>query len=185
MTLFKKFTPAIIVTCLLTTAVFANQSETPQDGYKIQVLDNCQVVKEYDMTVKQIDAYLALKAEGDKMKSLEIPITAIQDDLDNYSEQIEELTSLAIQENDDSLYIDKNYMKQQKQVVEKLNILMAAHQKDFDALGKQGKKIGYVANLFTESLEGTIGDIKGQQIHISSPDDQDNNYQCHNGIFEI
>jgi len=185
MTLFKKFTPAIIVTCLLTTVVFANQSETPRNDYKIQILDNCQVVKEYDMTSKQINAYLALKVEGEKMESLEVPINAIQVDLDSYSEQIEELTSLAIQETDQSLYIDKDYMKQQEQVVEKLNALMKEHQQDFDALGEQGKRIGLVANQFTESLKSTIGDVKGQQIHISSPDDQDNNYQCHNNIFKI
>jgi len=184
MTLLKKLTPVLITTCLLTTAVFASHSEVEQSDYKIQILDNCQVIKEYDMTIKQIDAYLALKAEEEKMSSLENPISAIQDELDRYSEQIDELTSLAIQETDQSLTIDKTYLKQQKQVVKKLNVLMEAHQKDFDALGLQGKIIGKVADNFVTSLEGSIGDYKHHQIHISSPDDLDN-YQCHNDIFNI
>jgi chromosome segregation ATPase len=185
MTLLKKFTPAIIVTCLLTTAVFANQSENQVNGYKIQVLDKCQVTKEYDMTNEQINAYLALQVEEGKMESLESPISEIQDELDSYSEQIDELTALAIQETEQSLYIDKEYLKQQEQVVEKLNVLMEAHQQDFDALGSQGNKIGKVADIFLASLEETIGDSKHQQIHIISPDDQDSNYQCHNDIFNI
>lgn len=185
MTLLKKFTPAIIVTCLLTTAVFANQSETPQNGYKIQVIENCQVIKEYEMNNEQIDAYLALKVEEKKMSSLEIPISAIQNELESYSAQIEELTALAFQETEQSLYIDKDYLKQQEQVVEKLNVLMAAHQQDFDALGLQGDKIGKIADTFVTSLQVIIGDFEHQQIHIISPDDQDNNYQCHKAIFNI
>jgi len=185
MTLLKRFTPAIIITCLLTTAVFSAQSETQQNDYKIQILDNCQVIKEYTMTNKQVESYLALKVEEEKMSSLEAPISAIQDSINNYSEQINELTDLAIQETEQSLYIDKDYLKQQEHVVEKLNVLMKKHQQDFDALGKQGKIIGKVADTFVESLEDTIGDSKHLQIHISSPDDQENDYQCQKGIYNI
>jgi len=184
MALLKKFPPAIITACLLATAVFSVQSETQQSDYKIQVLENCQIIKEYNMTDHQIDAYLALKIEEEKMSSLESPISAIQNELDGYSEQIDELTALAIQETEQSLTIDKAYLKQQEQVVKKLNVLMEAHQKDFDALGLQGKKIGKVADNFVTSLEGTLGNYKHHQIHISSPDDLDN-YQCHNDIFNI
>jgi len=185
MTLLKKFTPAIITTCLLATAVFTAQSETQQNGYKIQVLENCQVINEYDMSNEQINAYLALKVEEEKMTLLEDPTSAIQDQLDSYSDQIEELTALAIQETEDSLYIDKNYLKQQEHVVEKLNDLMEIHQQDFDALGKQGDKIGKVADIFIKSLEATVGNSDNQQIHISSPNKQSNAYQCHNDIFNI
>ena len=185
MTLLKKFTPAIITTCLLTAAVFSAQSETQPNDYKIQILDNCQIIKEYKMTNEQIESYLALKVEEEKMSSLEAPISAIQDSLNSYSSQIEELTELAIQETEQSIYIDKDYLKQQEQVVEKLNVLMKIHQQDFEAIGKQGEKIGKVADTFVASLEGTIGDSEHLQIHISSPDDQENNYQCHNGIFNI
>ena len=83
------------------------------------------------------------------------------------------------------MYIDKDYLKQQEQVVGKLNELMKIHQQDFDALGKQGEKIGNVADTFVASLEDTIGDSKHQQIHISSSDGQENNYQCQNDIFKI
>jgi hypothetical protein len=185
MTLLKKFTPAIVTTCLLTTAVFSAQSETQQNDYTIQIIDNCQVIKEYKMTNKQVESYLALKVEEEKMSSLEAPISAIQDSLDSYSEQIDELTELAIQETEQSVYIDKDYLKQQEQVVGKLNELMKIHQQDFDALGKQGEKIGNVADTFVASLEDTIGDSKHQQIHISSSDGQENNYQCQNDIFKI
>ncbi len=185
MTLLRKFTPAIITTCLLATAIFSAQSETQPKDYKIQILDNCQVIKEYKMTNEQIEFYLALKVEEEKMSSLEAPIAAIQNSLDSYSEQIDGLTKLAIQETEQSLYIDKDYFKQQEHAVEKLNVLMKIHQQDFDALGKQGERIGKVADAFVASLEDIIGDSKQQQIHIYSPDDQENNYQCHNDITNI
>jgi len=185
MTLLKKFTPAIFITCLLTTTVFSAQSETQDNGYKIQIIDNCQVIKEYKMTNEQIESYLALKAEEEKMSLLEVPISAIQDSIDSYSAQINKLTKLAIQETEQSVRIDKDYLKQQELVVEKLNELMKGHQQDFDDLGKQGEKIGKVADTFVASLEDTIGDTKHQQIHMYTPDDQKNNYQCHSDIINI
>jgi hypothetical protein len=185
MQLLKKFTPAIFTTCLLTAAVFSAQSETQPNDYKIQILDNCQVIKEYKMTNKQVESYLALKVEEEKMSSLEAPISAIEYSLDSYSEQIDKLTELAIQETEQSIFIDKNHLKQQEHIAEKLNELMKIHQQDFDALGKQGEKIGKVADAFVASLEETIGDSKHQQIHISSPDGQENNYQCQNDTFNI
>ena len=183
MTLLKRFTPAIITTCLLTATVFSAQSESQKNEYKIQVLNNCQVIKEYKMTNEQIKFYLALKVEEEKISSLEAPVSAIQDSLDIYLEQIDELTELAIQKTEQSIYIDKNYLKQQELAVEKLNALMKIHQQDFDALGKQGEKIGKVADTFVASLKDTIGDDKYQQIHITSPDTQEDNYQCHNNNF--
>jgi len=183
MILLKKLAPVFITTCVLTAAVFSAQSQTQQNDYKIQILDNCQVIEEYEMTSEQIEFYLALKIEEEKMSSLEAPIYAIQDSLDAYSEQIDELTKLAIQETEQSLYIDKDYLKQQENIVDKLNILMKTHQQDFDALGKQGEKIGQISETFIESLKDTIGDNKHQQIHISTSDDQRDNYHCNSNIF--
>lgn len=185
MILFKRFTSVIIITCLLTTAVFSAQSKTKKNDYKIQIIDNCQIIKEYKMTNEQIESYLAFKVEEEKMSSLETPLSVIQGSLERFSEQIDESIELVTQEKEESLYIDKDYFKQQEHVVEKLSLLMKIHQKDFEGLEKQGEKFGKVADTFITSLEKTIGDIKHQNIHIYSPEIQENNHQCHNDIYII
>ena len=179
MKLFNKFTPAIITSCLLTVAVFANQTTMQNTDYSFSLSKNCQVIGEYQMTPEQVSAYIELKEQEEVMQSLQAPIELIQDELNEFTEQISELTSLAIQESEDSLYIDKRYLAQQEEVVEKLNLLMKAHKKDFDALGSQGNLIGDIANKFTDSLKLTIGDIDYDQLHVNSTNNEFSNSNCY------
>jgi len=180
MKLLNKFRPAaIIATCLITTAVFASQAEDQDSDYTITLMKDCQVVSEVQMTDEQVDAYLALKKQEKVMESLQNPIDDIEQELNEYTKQIEELTALAIQDTDDSLYIDKNYLAEQKEVVEKLNALMKIHQKDFDAIGQQGSKIGNFANKFTQLLEVNIGNIDYDHIRVNSPNEEGSTFHCY------
>ena len=185
MNILKKYTTVLMITGLFTTAVFAIQDETTDKGYIIQVTERCKVINEYAMTKKQINAYKALMAEEDKMKELEIPIADFQDEIDEYSQEIEALSALAIQETDDSLFIDKTYLAKQNEVVEKLNAVINEHQHEFDALGKQGDEISKLADAFTLSLRPTLGNLDNLQINIITPDSNSLKYQCYRGKFHI
>lgn len=185
MKFIKKITPVIITSCLFTVAAIASQSDNQTSEYSITLMKDCQVISKYKMNTKQINAYLALKEQEDVMESLEMPINAIESELDEYSNQIEELTSLAIQENDDRLTIDKHYLAQQEEVVEKLNALMEAHQKDFDALGEQGSKISEIANEFTDSIKVSIGDVDYDHIRVNSPDEKQSGFHCYSDTVSI
>jgi|GEM_PF-1682219 len=180
----KTLIPAAIVSCLLVTTVFADQDDSRQSGYTLNLYNDCQLVAQHAMDDKQVTAYLALKSEEEIMRELESPIADIQAQLDDYSLQIEELTALAVQETDNSVYVDKHYLAQQKEVVNKLNHLMAKHQSDFDALGVQGRRIGKLADAFTTSIKPIIGNDSFDQIHVSSLE-QTSGFQCQGSYFAI
>ncbi|WOH37470.1 hypothetical protein RI844_19245 [Thalassotalea fonticola] len=185
MTFQKTFKFATISSCLLIGAAFASQASSTNTDYTITLLKGCDVVAKYAMNTEQVEAYQALQAEEQKMHALEQPIQAIEQQLQEYTEQIEELTSLAIQDNDDTLYIDKSYLKQQEQVVAKLDKLMDEHQHDFDALGEQGSLIGAKAEDFTDTIDASFDNVDYDQMRIDYPDNVDSNYQCHSDIRNI
>ncbi|WNC71354.1 hypothetical protein RGQ13_14645 [Thalassotalea psychrophila] len=181
----RTLTCAAISSCLLISAAFATQQNDTNSGYSITLMKNCNVVANYPMNTAQIEAYQDLQAEEKKMTSLELPIQSFEQELKEYTEQIEKLTALAIQESEDSLYIDKNYLKQQEIVVAKLDALMDEHQHEFDALGEQGNAIGEVADKFTDTIDASFDNIDYNQMRIDYPGKTDSNYQCETDISNI
>lgn len=185
MTLQKTFTFATISSTLLISAAFATQANNADTDHTITLLKDCNVVAEYAMTAEQVEAYQALQLEEQKMHALEQPIQAFEQQLQAYTEQIEELTALAIQDNEDSLYIDKSYLKQQQQVVAKLDLLMDEHQHEFDALGEQGSLIGAKAENFSDTIDARFDHIDYNQMRIDHPGKADSNDQCESDISKI
>jgi hypothetical protein len=104
------------------------------------------------MTPAQIEAYQNLQKIEGSMHELELPIKAIDQQIQAFSRKIEDLGALAIQETDSSLHIDETYLKQQEAVAQQLNDLVALHQADFDALSAQGDKISAVAEKFQTTM---------------------------------
>lgn len=185
MTRLNKWIPLAITSCFITAAAFAVQNPPQSEDYSIVLMKNCQIVSKHAMNKVQINSYLALKKEEVKMKGLEQPIKGIEQQLAEYSQQIETLSASAYKENNDSIHIDKHLAKQQKAVVEKLNVLMANHQKDFDVLGEQGDIIGIKASHFSQTLKDSIGDVVYDYIRIISPENQSDNDRCDSGTYRL
>jgi len=162
-------------------AIAANISKpTYQEGdYRILVSNDCELVAEYNMTPAQITAYQELQKIEGTMHEFERPIKAIEQQMQAYSDQLESLTALAIQESDTTLHIDKNYLKQQEAVAQQLTDLVHLHQADFDALGQQGSKITAVAHKFEAAMAATLDGIEHDQIEILSPAKPNSNHYCH------
>lgn len=163
-------TTAIISISLFSYTTFASQKSVTQN-YTIKLIEDCQVFKEIPLTPKQTQAYLALKDEEEIMRKLEVPIPKIEQQLNKYTSQIEQLAQQAFADSAQSLKINKAALAKQKLVVKKLNKLIALHQKDFDALSAQGKRIGAVADKFSQLIKPTIANIEHTQLTISRQDE--------------
>jgi hypothetical protein len=181
MTYTYKFTALLISTSFFTALALANTNKQSVEDYKILMLEDCKVVAEKTMTTSQVRAYEALKEQEQLMQGLELPITAITEQIEQYSSEIEELTALAVQETDTSLYIDKTYMRQQEAAVDKLQALISSHQNDFDALENQGYTIGRIAEEFEQEIAPSIENFKHDQIRIVGPDSSTSGHSCYSG----
>jgi len=188
MKVLNKAALTIIPSLFLTTAVLAmaggNDSSIEKpiyaSDYTLVLLKDCKEISRQTMSEPQLSAYVALENASEKMDGIQAPIEAMQDQLDKFTSQIEQLTDKAIIEDEDSLHINKAFLKEQEEVVAKLEVLMTKHQGDFDAIEQQGDKIGELADEFEKALAPSIDGFDYDQIHIKTPTEGDSNYRCDN-----
>lgn len=174
----SKLSVLLVATGFFTVAG-SSATANVDNNYRIRVLQDCKLVAEYAMTQEQIYAYQELQKIEGTMAALELPIKAIEQQIQVYSNKIEQLSALAIQETDTTLHIDKTYLKQQDAVAKQLQKLIASHQADFDAIGQQGEKISAVAHKFEKAMAVTIDGLEHDQIEILSPEKLTSSHYCH------
>lgn len=166
------------MTSLFSQAVSALPDTHKHSDYSVIALKNCHVVSSQKMSKEQFEAYTSLKQQEQKMHKLEEPIQAIELEIDSYSNEIEKLTELAIQETDKTLHIDKTILKQQEAVAAEFSQFMQQHQSAFDTLGEQGKIIGEKANTFQVAIKTSLSGVEYDQIQILTPDSDQSQPSC-------
>ncbi|WP_340677612.1 hypothetical protein [Paraglaciecola sp.] len=185
MKILNKMSVVLLSSGLFTLAAVAASISKPamsEGDYRMRILHNCELVAEYNMSPAQIEAYQHLQKTEDSMHGLELPIKAIEQQMKEYSDKLESLTALAIQETDTSLHIDKNALKQQEVVAKQLSDLVKLHQADFDAIGQQGQKISAVVDKFEQAMAVTLDGIEHDQIEIVSPTEAKDSHNCYKRI---
>lgn len=145
------------------------QDRASANDYTIKAYKNCTLVLEQPMTSEQIAAYEALQQEAEKMDFIEVGVEGIDEQLELLSEEIEALTSMAVQETDDSLFIDKHMMAEQLAAVERLTDFMAQHEDKFDAISEQGDTISAYADKFTNVIEAGLENINYDDLQVITP----------------
>ena len=188
---FRKtlLTTTILITtislALIGKSALANKNTVTNDVYTIKIIDNCQVISEIPLNPKQVQAYLALQHEENKMAKLQAPITGIEEQLRNYSQQIEQLSQQIFTNSKQPLQINKAVLAKQELVVGKLDNLMEKHQADFDALSAQGRYISKIADKFTQLVAPLIAENEDYNISIGHRDDNPINKHCNNNMASV
>lgn len=159
----------------------AHSSDNPQD-YRLLALKNCNVVAESPLTEEQLAAYLSLKDEEELMSGLEEPLKDMESQLKEFTDRIEEVSALAVQETEGSIHIDKYYLKEQEDLADRIDEIVTAHQHDIDALEEQGSRIGEKARVFEAAIEEGLEDVDYDQIRIITPDSDNDHYSCSKSI---
>jgi archaellin len=152
------------------------------NNHSVVALKNCEVVSNQAMTAEQFEAYLGLKQQEQEIHRLELPIQEIEEEIKVYTDELETLTKLVIQDNDGSLHINKKLLKQQDIVAKEFNQFMQLHQQDFDALSKQGSIIGLQAEIFEKSIKTSLESIDYDRIQVLTEDNKHTLSNCDNAI---
>ena len=176
---------ATISLALIGKSALANKNTVTNDVYTIKIIDNCQVISEIPLNPKQVQAYLALQHEENKMAKLQAPITGIEEQLRSYSQQIEQLSQQMFTNSKQPLQINKAVLAKQELVVGKLDNLMEKHQADFDALSAQGRNISKIADKFTQLVAPLIAENEDYNISIGHRDDNPINKHCNNNMASV
>lgn len=188
---FRKtlLTTTILITtislALIGKSALANKNAVTNDVYTIKIIENCQIISEIPLSSKQVQAYLALQHEENKMAKLQAPITGIEEQLRSYSQQIEQLSRQMFTNSKQPLQINKAVLAKQELVVGKLDNLMEKHQADFDALSAQGGNISKIADKFTQLVAPLIAEKGHHHISIGHRDDNPINKHCNNNMASV
>jgi DNA-binding transcriptional MerR regulator len=162
--------------------LIANNQSTDPNDYTVVAFNNCKVVSKQPMPAKLLEAYLNLRQQEQKMQALGLPIKNIEQDIKAYSDEMEKLSKLAIQDTEESTHINKPLLAQHQLVADEFNKFMQLHQQDFDALGKQGSIIGQHAQIFETSIQACLNNIDYDQIQIVTPSSQGKAHSCDKNI---
>ncbi|MEP1449026.1 MAG: hypothetical protein ABJK37_23180 [Paraglaciecola sp.] len=174
-----------LVSLVVCQVVVAKSDNNSRDDYSVVAFKNCEIVSHQAMTEQGIAAYLSLKQQEQKMDELELPIQGIEQEMLEYTDSIEKLTKLAIQETDESLYIDKKLMEQQNVVVKEFDDFMQKHQQDFDALGAQGAVIRKYADKFSDNIKDTLAGVDYDQVQVLTSGQSPRTSHCDNSLKMI
>lgn len=167
---------------LSATVAQAAPAKERHDEYKVRIYNHCQLVSEHNMTAQQIAVYQRLMQHEQAIHKLEDPIKAIEPQMDKLTAQMEQVSEQAIRETDETLHINKSYLRQQQQIADQIEQLVAQHQADFEALEQQGEKISAVADEFKQQMKPFTEGVEHDSIQIISPDKAAEPYRCYSGV---
>lgn len=169
---------------LQSTAIAAQNDAVLKTEYTIKAYKNCQLVHQQSMTAEQVNAYEALKEQEEKMHSFEMNLDGVEEVLNQYTDEIAELSDLAIQETENTVFIDKHYLEKQEEVAQRLDEFMEEHEHKFDALEEQGEIIEEFADKFTYAIEKDLEGIDYNNIQIGKYGEDTDKQTCfaHSGI---
>lgn len=180
-----KFLIASLVPLVICKVAVAWVDTDKINNYSVVALKNCEVVSDQAMTDQQFEAYLSLQQQEQKMHTLEVPIQGIEQEVKAYTDEIETLTKLAIQDTNESLHINKELLEQQNLVAKEFDAFMQLHQQDFNALGTQGIIIGQHADVFETSIKDNLEGIDYDQIQVLTSGNRLSIPNCDNAIHMI
>lgn len=180
-----KFLISSLVSLVVCQVVVAKADNNASNDYSVVAFKNCEIVSHQAITEQGVKAYLGLQQQQQKMHRLELPIQGIEREMQQYTDSIEKLTKLAIQETDESLYIDKKLMQQQKVVAKEFDKCMQKHQQDFDAVEAQGIVIGRYADKFSDSIKDTLAGFDYDQVQVLTPGKSPSTSHCDKSLKMI
>jgi hypothetical protein len=143
-------------------------TEPDPSNYQLTLIKDCQIVGQYPMSGEQVKYYLLLKQHEQDMQQLEQPLQQFEAQSKQLADEVEHLSTLAVQESDTGLHIDKHYMAQQQKAATQLEALVSHYQADFDALADHGDKISATATKFEQAIQASIQGVDFDQIQVSN-----------------
>ena len=167
------FTQLLFITTLtlaISTPNSGSNMHNPVDdnNYQLSLIKGCQVIAQIPMSADQTKHYLALKQLEEDMHQLEQPLIQFEQQSKQLAHEIEHLNALAVQETEDNLHIDEQYLAQQQEAAIRLDVLVNQYQADFDALAAQGDLMSATAEEFEQAIKPSLAGMAFEQIQVSS-----------------
>ncbi|BDX07930.1 hypothetical protein [Planctobacterium marinum] len=163
----------------LLVSLYAMARQAPVPVYAVAI-DDCQVVTQITLGEEEYEAWQKIQDLEKQMQVIQGPLKTVEAKFSEYGKEMEELNELAVQETEQTLYIDKELLRKTERLADKISALADAHQSDFDAIGELGEKIGEQADIFSDTIESAFEGLDYNQVKIYKADEPLDLEQCYN-----
>ncbi len=182
-----KTTLVLSLLLLATLGCISSQAATPSaapvvNSYKLQILKNCQLVKERALTAEEIALYHQLKQAEINMAALQAPLTDMEQLLATHSKTLETMSGQIEQQAYQQGEPDPLLLETQAELSQQMSAIVDSFAPDIEAVSVQGKRIGVIADQFTSLLKTDMAPTSYDQMRIAIPGDTTPN-DCQHGIF--
>ena len=171
--------PVVTPSTTLTSAITAATSTS--GDYQLQILKNCEFVKQRALSQEEIVLYQKLKNAENNTAALQAPLDLMEQQLETQTKLIESM-SAQIEQQVASGDPDPLLLETQAELGQEISAIVDSFEPELAAVSKHGEEIGVIADEFTALLAKDAPAGSYDQIRIIAPGEQAAK-DCNNGMF--
>jgi hypothetical protein len=159
----------------------AATATSASSDYQLQILKNCEFVKQRALSKEEIALYQKLKNAEKNMAALQAPLDLMEQQLETQTKFMESM-SAQIEQQVASGDPDPLLLETQAELGQEISAIVDSFEPELAAVSKHGEEIGAIADEFTALLAKDAPDGSYDQIRIIAPGEQAAK-DCNNGMF--
>lgn len=158
----------------------ATTTPTSND-YQLQILKNCEFVKQRALSTEEIALYQQLKTAEQNMTALQAPLDLMEQQLATQTKLLEEM-SAQIEQQAQRGEPDPVLLETQAELSQQISAIVDSFEPDIKAVSANGAQIGAIADEFTALLAKDTPAGSYDQMRVVAPGEQATK-DCNNGMF--
>lgn len=162
----------------LTTSAPVTSAST---DYQLQILKNCEFVKQRALSAAEIALYQQLKSAEQNMTALQAPLDLMEQQLESQTKLLESM-SAQIEQQAQYGEPDPVLLETQAELSQQISAIVDSFEPDIAAVSANGEQIGVIADQFTALLAKDTPDGSYDQMRVIGPGEQTTK-DCNNGMF--
>lgn len=151
-------------------------------GYQLQILKNCEFVKQRQLSNDEISLYQKLKQAEHNMTALQAPLELMEQQLETQTKLLESMSEQIAQQAHQQGEPDPVLLETQAELSQQISAIVDSFEPDIEAVSANGEQIGAIADEFTALLTKDTSADSYDQIRILGPGEQVTK-DCNNGMF--
>ena len=165
----------------VSTPVVSPSITSVSSDYQLQMLKNCEFVKQRALSNKEIALYHKLKNAENNMDLLQAPLDLMEQQLEAQTKLMESM-STQIERQVAYGVPDPMLLETQAELSQEISAIVESFAPELAAVSKHGEEIGVIADEFTALLATDAPAGSYDQIRIIAPGEQAAK-DCNNGMF--
>ncbi|RVU37115.1 hypothetical protein EOE67_12460 [Rheinheimera riviphila] len=165
----------------LTTSAPVTTTTSASNDYQLQILKNCEFVKQRALSSEEIALYQQLKSAEQNMTALQAPLDLMEQQLESQTKLLESM-SAQIEQQAQHGEPDPVLLETQAELSQQISAIVDSFEPDIAAVSANGEQIGVIADQFTALLAKDTPAGSYDQMRVISPGEQTTK-DCNNGMF--